>query len=122
MATGVITENWTMAEGPGGLPRWTVTGLATYDQGTIRNLERNAVRCKFTPVPNQRALVALSLDGVAFTEVAIKPVNYPRITNTVKISPVIWRERAGTQPVGDYAGYAVIEYRVQFQQLRFNHI
>lgn len=120
----IITEKWQKSDGPGGLPRWTVTGWATFERSTIQDLERNAiVRPKFTPLPNTRRLSVLAVDGSSVSTVSINPKpGYPRITNCVKIGPVRWQQIAPEQTSGEYNGKAIISYRVQFQQLEYNHI
>lgn len=117
----IITENWQIQNGVGGLPRWVVTGYATYDAATIGTLELNAARFKFTPLPNKREIQALALDGVSVSTQSIRPFPYREISKVVKISPVHWSPAAPVQQIGEYAGKAIIQYRVEFQQLQWNH-
>ena len=126
MATGKIpdTEEWTMSAGPGGLPRWTVTGLCTDDNTTRKTLEDGSCeRVKLVPLINRRELVALSLNGQKLNSFTINPSGTFPITYVVKLGPVIFEPYVGIQPAGsDYAGYQIVRYSITYQQTKWNHL
>jgi hypothetical protein len=70
----LITTNYMMREGFGGLPVWDVWGWMTWDAATRASVEFNLVpeeRLKLVALPNSRKVVAMRTDGVTLALISI---------------------------------------------------
>ena len=128
-SAGILTEEWSSHPGAGGLPLWTCRGVCLAKQTAYDVL--NAYACakvRLVPIPHSGRVDAVALDGratlfIGSIDVREGPIwlgnTAPAIPvyNCLKLGPVLYTSFAPLQDSGDWSGYALLRFTVQFQVL-----
>lgn len=115
----IITINYQMSEGYGGLPLWSTWGWMTWDPNTRVIVEKDYVpedRVKIVALPYSRNIVAMRTDGQPLTLVSITPPGMTPIVACLKLGPIQYGLATPAQVTGTYSGSRLCEWSCRIQQ------
>lgn len=126
---GILTEEWSMTGGFGGVPGWSCRGICLDTVAAQFALEKDQLtRYRFEEIPFRRALDVICLDGTPviiydwidvrggpITATNTGPAQY--VYRVVKLGPVRYANYAPAQDSGPFSGRALFQFQVDFQTL-----
>jgi hypothetical protein len=116
----IISRLFSVAGDMDGMPVIQETGLCTNDDATmnaIRRYENEALQ--FSRVPRRAGLTVKTLDGSGVAELyTVADQQIGRFPNCVQNGRTLTKLAAPVQPIGPFAGKAIISYSRTWVQLQ----